>query len=186
MKTFTGPRWLAAIAIATCLLFLWWYGGRGEPMGAAAVERRLSDINAPTTGAPQGVGQAKGEIIDDLRRLAASDYGNQFFMLNLIRYRLKALYPPGTRFDDDALAAEARYSRALAPYLLKYGGVPVFIGTPRCRFLDQAGDTEWQRIAIVRCRGGAAGGHGAGAASAVTAWALAPAACAMSRGRPFG
>jgi len=147
-----GPRWLAAATLALYLLFLWWYGGRGAPMGPQEVDRRLAAIEASASPGSRGQGTPQGEIIQELRRLAQSDDGNEFFMLNLIRFRAKALYPAGSAYGEDALAADARYSQALAPYLFKYGGVPVFMGTPTGRFLDATGDTQWQRIVIVRYR----------------------------------
>ena len=141
----------ASIA-AIYLAFLFWYGGRGVPMTAEEVSRRLDAISATTGGKSQAVDQAPGEILGELKQLAASDDGNEFFMVNLIKYRNKAQYPAGLSYDDNALAADSRYNRALAPYLLKYGGVPVFIGLPQGRFIDKSGDMEWDRIAIVRYR----------------------------------
>src|SRR5207247_10940109 len=55
-------------------------------------------------------------------------------------------------YGDDPLEADARYNRAIVPYLLKHGGVPVFLGKPEGRFIEEAGDPEWHRVAIVRYR----------------------------------
>lgn len=152
MKAQHATRWVWAAPATLYLLFLWWYGGRGEPMGKAEVEQRLAAISASASPGSRNTDPASGNIIEELRRLAENDDGNEFLMLNLIRFRPRALYPAGSGQGDDALAADARYSAALAPHLIRHGGIPVFLGTPQGRFIDVAGDPQWQRIAIVRYR----------------------------------
>lgn len=152
MPTLNGPFFLYAGFVLLYILFLVWYGGRGEPMSAAEVEQRLTAIQTSTGGQPQSVEQKPGEIIEELRQLAASDDGNEFYMLNLINFRAQALYPAGAGYSADALAADARYNKALMPYLFKYGGVPLFVGNVTGRFIDKQGDIHWQRTALVRYR----------------------------------
>ena len=143
-----GAKLLAAGLAALYAALVLWYGGHGVPMTADERESLFARIAERAKNEPN----PDGRLRDELRTLAASDDGNEFYMLNLIRYRPKALYPPGYAYDDDALAADARYNRAIVPYLLRHGGVPVFLGEPQGRFLDEAGDAQWQRIAIVRYR----------------------------------
>src|SRR5262245_58485861 len=127
---------LVAVLAAIYLAFILWYGGHGKPLTPEETDQFLTTIAARAKDdATPG-----GRIRDELRALAASDDGNEFYMLNLIRYRPKAVYPAGYSYSDDALEADARYNRAIAPYLLRHGGVPVFLGTPEGRFLDEAGD----------------------------------------------
>jgi hypothetical protein len=121
-------------------------------MSAAEVEQRLTAIHDSIGGQPQGVDQQPGELLEELRQLAASDDGNEVYMVNLINYRAKALYPTGSNYNDNAMAADTRYNKALIPFLLKHGGEPLFVGDPMGRFIDKAGDTHWQRTAIVRYR----------------------------------
>ena len=135
---------LAVIYVA----FVAWYGGRGTPLTPAETAALFARIDEGAKNEPL----RDGHLREELQRLAATDDGNEFFMLNLIRYKPKAQYPAGYSYSDDALEADARYSRAIAPYLLRHGGVPVFIGEPEGRFLDAEGDPVWQRIAIVRYR----------------------------------
>jgi hypothetical protein len=115
------------------------------------VEQRLTAIHDSIGGQPQGVDQQPGELLEELRQLAASDDGNEVYMVNLINYRAKALYPTGSNYNDNAMAADARYNKALIPFLLKNGGVPLFVGDPMGRFIDKAGDTHWQRARAVTC-----------------------------------
>jgi len=152
MPTLTASFGLVPVLALFYVAFLFWYGGRGQAMTVEEVNRRLGEISATTGGKSQAVDQAPGEILAELKQLATSDDGNEFFMVNLIKYRQKALYPPGSNYDDNVLAADARYNRALVPYLLKYGGVPVFVGSSQGRFIDKSGDMEWDRVAVVRYR----------------------------------
>ena len=152
MPALTASYGLVVVLALLYVTFLFWYGGRGEPMTAEEVNRRLDAISASTNGKSQAVDQASGEILAELKQLASSDDGNEFFMVNLIKYRQRSLYPPGSNYDENALAADARYNRALVPYLIKYGGVPVFVGSSQGRFIDKGGDMEWDRVAVVRYR----------------------------------
>ncbi len=150
-----GSKVLIAVLAAVFVAFLAWYGGRGKPLTPAETDALLAQIAARA----KNDGTADGRLLDEIRRLVANDDGNEFFMVNLIRFRQKALYPDGfasgahgAPYSDDALEADARYNHAIAPYLLRHGALPVFIGKPQGRFIDEAGDTEWDRVAIVRYR----------------------------------
>jgi hypothetical protein len=148
----TGPRILLAALAALYLAFLAWYGGRGAPMTPEETDRIFATIAERAKHEPKNESIPDGKLREELRRLAASDDGNEFFMLNLIRYRPKAVYPAGFSYDDDARAADRRYSKAIIPYLLRHGGLPAYIGEPEGRFLDEAGDPEWHRVVLVRYR----------------------------------
>lgn len=145
----TGPRVLAAALLALWAAFVLWYGGRGAPLTPAETDALFARIAERASQEPN----PDGHLRDHLRALAAQDDGNEFFMLNLIRYRPQAQYPPGHDYPGTALDADARYSRAIIPRLLRHGGVPVFLGTVQGRFLDEPGDTvDWQRVVLVRYR----------------------------------
>ncbi|HUS23830.1 MAG TPA: hypothetical protein VM369_02700 [Candidatus Binatia bacterium] len=144
----SGPRILCLALLALYLAFVAWYGGAGAPMTPQEKDALFARIERNAAGAREG----DGHLLERLHTLADSDDGKEFYMLNLIRFREQALYPPGSPYTGSALDADARYNRAIAPLLLRHGNVPVFIGAPEGRFLDQAGDMEWQRIAIVRYR----------------------------------
>ena len=152
MFSMSGPFFLYGGFILLYILFLAWYGGRGKPMNSAEIAQRLAAIQAVSGGKPQGGDQKPGEVIEELRQLAASDDGNEFYMLNLINFRAKALYPEGSGYGDNPKAADARYTKAFLPYLFKYGGLPLFAGNVSGRFIDEQGDIHWQRTALVRYR----------------------------------
>ena len=73
-------------------------------------------------------------------------------MVNLIRYRAKAVYPPGWDYGDDPHAADTRYNRAVVPLLLKRACIPTFLGRSAGRFLAPEGVEHWDCVALVRYR----------------------------------
>jgi hypothetical protein len=139
---------LAAVLAAVYLLFLIWYGGRGRPLTPEEAERWLARIQS----------QAKDEyqttpgLLDELRQLTQTDDGREFYMFNLIRFRPKPLYPPGSNYPGGVMAADARYNKAILRALLRNHSLPVFVGKVQGPFIDEPGDTQWQRVAFVRYR----------------------------------
>ena len=91
-------------------------------------------------------------ILKEFRELAARDDGREFYMVNLLKFRRQALYPPGSPFSGDALAANDRYNRAVIPFVLKHGGVPLLDSRVPGRFIHPAGADDWDRVAMVRYR----------------------------------
>jgi hypothetical protein len=73
-------------------------------------------------------------------------------MVNLLKFRKKALYADGSSYDDDPMAANARYNRAIIPLLLKHGGIPVFDSLVQGRFIHPDGADDWDHVAMVRYR----------------------------------
>ena len=141
------------VVLVCCLLlyvlFLLWYGGRGSPMSSAEVETLLERVrrNAEAAGAPFA-----SDLMSSLREVTKDDDGREFVMVNLIRYRTKAVYPPGWDYGDDPHAADARYNRAVVPLLLKRACIPVFLGRSAGRFLAPEGGEPWDCVALVRYR----------------------------------
>ena len=128
------------------LFFLFWYGGRTKPVTRTEVEEFLGRLRG------EGLERDDPGLFLALQRLLESDDGREFLMLNLIRYRDKAAYPPGTNFGDSAVAADQRYARAFFPWLLRYGNVPVFISRRSGSFIEPAGAEKWQVVAMIRYR----------------------------------
>jgi len=131
------------------LVFLLWYGGRGRPMNAAEADSLLERArqNAESAG-----GSVAPVLFESLRDVTRDDDGREFLMVNLIKYRRKAIYPPGFSYGDDPQAADARYTRAVVPLLLKQACLPVFLGRSAGRFLAPDGADEWDCFVLVRYR----------------------------------
>jgi hypothetical protein len=129
--------------------FLVWYGGRGKPLSDTEVDALLLEMQRRAW--KQGQGE-ESPILQQFRELAKDDDGQAYYMVNLIKFRKKALYPAGSTFGDDPLAANDRYNRAIIPLLLKHGGHPVFLSQVQGRFLHPDGADDWDQVAMVRYR----------------------------------
>lgn len=131
------------------LIFLFWYGGKGKPLTQTEVESLLSEIKRRAGKESQS---EESPLLNQFRELTKNDDGREFYMVNLLKFRQKALYPEGSPYGDDPLAANDRYGRAIIPLLLKYGGHPVFLGQAQGRFLHPEHSDEWDQVGMVRYR----------------------------------
>lgn len=126
--------------------FLLWYRGRKAPLTANEVKAFLD------LAVRHGVDVDDPELFAALRRLLETDDGKEFIMVNLIRYRERALYPAGYDFGGTAVDADRRYARALFPRLIRYGNFPIFIARRSGLFIEPPDATPWQLVAMVRYR----------------------------------
>jgi hypothetical protein len=146
----TTTQFLPLVILAVpYIVFLFWYGGRSKPLSQAEVESLLAEIKR--RGGKQS-SEDEPSLFQQFRDLAKSDDGREFYMVNLMKFRQKALYPADSPFDDDPIAANARYSRAIVPLLLKHGGHPVFLGQVQGRFLHPDSADDWDQVGMVRYR----------------------------------
>ena len=138
---------LVTLAVAAIYVaFLWWYGGHGKPLRTDEIDsylRRLAERNQDAQG------QA---LLQGVRDLVADDDGREFVMQNLVRYRPRAVYPPGHAYGDDPRAADRRYARAILWPLLRRACVLVFVARRSGRFIDLPGAPDWHYVAMVRYR----------------------------------
>jgi hypothetical protein len=100
----------------------------------------------------QGLTEAESPILQKFRELAKNDDGREYYMVNLLKFHEKALYPAGSPYGDDPLAANDRYNRAIIPLLLKHGGHPVFDSLVQGRFIHPEAGEDWDHVAMVRYR----------------------------------
>ena len=137
-----------ALAIAIPLLavyglFLVWYGGSGQPLSPAEIDQFIKELGALTTDEA---------VLQELQTLIAGDDGKEFVMQNLVRYRPKALYPPGYDYGDDPRAADRRYGKAVIGPLLRNGSLILFIAKRTGTFIEPEGADAWHYVAMVRYR----------------------------------
>ena len=137
---------IAFLLLAVFVGFWVWYGGNGKPMPAQELQSLLSQLAAADTS-PHAEA-ALGEV----RELMASEDGKEFFMQNLVRYRPKALYPPGYDYGEDPRAADKRYAKAIWWHLLKYGNLICFVARRTGNFVVPPGADSWHYVALVRYR----------------------------------
>jgi uncharacterized protein (DUF1330 family) len=74
-------------------------------------------------------------------------------MLNLLKFRERADYPPGV--SPSALGGEvtgakaySRYSRAVIPLVFEVGGQPIWMGKGRASVIAPAGES-WDEVVLV-------------------------------------
>ena len=140
---------IPAVFTLLYLAFLFWYGGRSKPLSQAEVESLLAEMKR--RAGKQGQDD-EPPILQQFRELTENDDGREYYMVNLLKFRKKALYPEGSTFGDDPMAANDRYNRAIIPLLLKHGGHPVFDSLVLSRFIHPQGADDWDHVAMVRYR----------------------------------
>lgn len=127
-----------------------WYGGTGKPVDIGELEDYISVVkaNADTRG------RDSSQPLKYMRILAENDDGNEFIMVNLIRFRDKSLYPADSPWsqETDPMLADARYGAGVVPMLLKRGSHPVFISMVNGGFINETPNNEWDMVAMVRYR----------------------------------
>ncbi|MEM9351874.1 MAG: hypothetical protein AAGA92_02585 [Planctomycetota bacterium] len=146
-----GPKFFIGALALLYIAFLLWFGGSGQAMSEREVESRLARINELSGSDEESVSRIG---LDDIRAFAAGDDGREFFMVNLIEYRDKALYPEELKLEmgDDPKSANNRYGRAVVPYLIRNGSFPIYTSNVRGRLIHPDGATDWDDVAIVRYR----------------------------------
>ncbi len=140
---------ISIVFILLYLAFLIWYGGKSKPLTQADVEFLLAEIKK-RAGKQEAVDEPP--IFNQFRELTRNDDGQQYYMVNLLKFRKKALYQNGSSLGDDPMAANERYSRAILPLLLKHGGHPIFLGQVQTRFIHPDLADDWDQVGIVRYR----------------------------------
>ena len=124
-----------AVLLLAYLLGLSWYGGSGDPVKDAELE---SYIKALTSNADVR-GRDTDKAVNYMRRLAEKDDGNEFIMVNLIRFRETSLYSKDSPWvaETDPMLADARYGDGVIPLLLKRGSLPVFVSSVSGGFINE-------------------------------------------------
>ncbi len=142
------PTWMifALPLAALYIAFLIWYGGNGKPMTADEISTGLRELQATDTS------EHATAAVEDVRQLLASDDGKEFVMQNLVRYRSKALYPPGYNFSDDPREADKRYGKSIIWPLLRNGNLLLFVARRSGNFFVPEGADSWHYVAMVRYR----------------------------------
>lgn len=143
----TGSRIVALVLFVVYGVFWIWYGGAGAPLTGDEASELIERLESRA-----GEDVSEPEILDAFRELVVGDDGAEFYMVNLMRFREKAVYPPGHDYDDDVQAAADRYSAAVLPALLKRGSLPILLADPVGTFLEPEDADRWDQVGIVRYR----------------------------------
>jgi hypothetical protein len=137
------------VALPLVLLYaaFWlWYGGNGKAMSKSELEGLLAALAATDQS------EHAAQVMSEVRELMSTDDGKEFVMLNLVRYRPKALYPPGYSYSDDPREADKRYGKSIIGSLLRNGNLILFIARRSGNFVVPEGADAWHYTALVRYR----------------------------------
>lgn len=139
-----------AILLAVYGAWFVWYGGSGDPITEAELKAYVDEMVEKSQSDPETVAETK----ELMHRLGEFDTGNEFLMVNLIKYRDQAAYPKDSAWADetDALAADARYSSGVMKELLARGSLPILKGSVIGIFMIDEDWHDWDVTAIVRYR----------------------------------
>jgi hypothetical protein len=144
MKVFYG------VLVAIYAGWFVWYGGTGGPVTKQELAAYIGDMKAKSTSSQQ----VRNEAAELMHRLAESDSGGEFLMINLMNYREKALYPADSEWADetDAMLADKRYSDGVVKELLTRGSLPILKAKTTGVFIIDEDWRHWDEVAIVRYR----------------------------------
>ena len=144
MKYFYG------FLIAIYAAWFTWYGGSGEPVTAQELAAYISDMKSKSNSSQE----SRDEAEELMHHLAESDSGGEFLMINLMKYRDKALYPADSLWADetDAMLADKRYSDGVVKELLARGSLPILKAKTTGVFIIDEDWRDWDEVAIVRYR----------------------------------
>ena len=139
-----------AALLIVYVLGLSWYGGSGDPVEDAELETYIKSMARNSDAR----GKDSSKAAKYMRALAARDDGNEFVMVNLIRFRGKSLYPKDSPWaeESDPMLADARYGEGVIPLLLKRGSLPIFVSSVSGGFINETTHSEWDMVAMVRYR----------------------------------
>ena len=139
-------------AVLTVIYVSWfaWYGGSGEPVTNAELESYITLVKEKSPSGPERI----SETTKLMHRLAAFDTGNEYLMVNLIKYRDKAMYPAESAWatETDARAADGRYTQGVIKELFMRGGLPVLKSNVIGTFMRDEDWRDWDEVSIVRYR----------------------------------
>ena len=146
----TGPLILGIVFVLLYVAFLFWFGGKSRPLSQAEVDALLAEMQRRAGKKAQT--EESSPILKQFRDLTKNDDGREYYMVNLQKFRKKAFYPAGSQYNDDPMAANDRYNRAIIPLLFKHGGFPVFDGVVKGRFIHPNAADDWDHVAMARYR----------------------------------
>lgn len=85
---------------------------------------------------------------EQLTAIAARGGSGPIVMVNLLKFRERAIYKDGRSDDVDGRTAYARYAAEMAPYVERRGGRMVFLGTVGALVIGRV-EEPWDAVAVV-------------------------------------
>jgi hypothetical protein len=146
-------RW--AILALIYVVFLFWYGGSGDPLSSDEIEDYLAIVEEKRAERSDSE-PAEGErdVSVKMREFMETDDGREFVMINLNVYRDVPRYQDGRETSGSAEEVEQEYGRRILPNLLVRATHPLLMLEPAVS-LGGIGEFErqdWSRVNLVRYR----------------------------------
>ena len=146
-------RW--AILALIYVVFLFWYGGSGDPLSSDEIEDYLAIVEEKRAERSDSE-PAEGErdVSVKMREFMETDDGREFVMINLNVYRDVPRYQDGRKTSGSAEEVEQEYARRILPNLLVRATHPLLMLEPAVS-LGGTGEFErqdWSRVNLVRYR----------------------------------
>ncbi len=138
-------RWVTLALLYA--LFLYWYGGSGEPISAEEAAGYAARAQA------RGVND-HSEVSADLREFIETDDGQEFVMINLNVYRDEASYADDRSASGSARETEQEYTARIAPRLFARAIHPLLMVEPAAHIggIGNFERQDWSRVTLVRYR----------------------------------
>jgi uncharacterized protein (DUF1330 family) len=136
-----------------------WVLGEETPLpfepGGSYFDPALQNLNeeealallASVAGADSGDTTLESNI-ETVIDMVVSDAPSPFWMVNLIDFYEEANFPDGRETDLSGEEANAIYSNAVLPNLMRYNSLPEFVMTVAVTLTDEG--VEWEQVAIPR------------------------------------
>ena len=86
-----GPLILSIVFVLFYLAFLFWFGGKSRPLSQAEVDALLAEMRR--RAGKQALDEESSPLLKQFRELTKNDDGRAYYMVNLLKFRKKALYP---------------------------------------------------------------------------------------------
>jgi len=144
-------RWVILAGIYA--VFLFWYGGSGDPISPKEAEQYIAIAEAKNSR-QDARERGDDDALAKLREFMATDDGQEFVMVNLNVYRDAPRYADGREASGSAEEAELEYQRRIVPHLFVRAIHPLVMVEPAVSFTG-IGDFErqdWSRVNLVRYR----------------------------------
>ena len=149
----TASRLRWAILAGIYAVFLFWYGGSGDPISPEEAEEYIAIARAKSFGRDALENGDAADLVK-LREFMETDDGQEFVMVNLNVYRDAARYADGREANVGAEEAELEYQRRIAPHLLRRATHPLLMVEPAVSLggIGEFERQEWSRVNLVRYR----------------------------------
>ena len=133
------------VCVTLYVAFFLWYRSFGKPLTQEKANSLIEALHQESQKREGKNHEEAGELLEKFKEILHADDGKEFFMINLMKFK-------NSDPHSEAMQAHQRYSKAIIPFLLKYGGHPVFVSNISGKFLYLDDSEDWDQVGIIRYR----------------------------------